>query len=389
MPHPSGTPEGWGTDLGLKGTRRCQCHRAVYPFPTLAAQGWGTHLGHRRSRFAWSLFLAHATIAEMGMPSERTTWLRSISKARSGLKAWLFYMVIRTVFAVMQIFPIDWNLRMASLLAGIWPRITLRHRDRAIAHLTASLNGSYTPTEIRRIADRCLENAAMFAVEVICLPRLINAFTWNRYVRLVNFTGALEAILAGRGAILVTGHYGSFEVTAHVLASLGFDVVAIMRPLDNVYLNRFLVRSRRACGLTLLYKAGAVEQAEDILADGKLLAMVGDQDAGRKGKFVEFFGQPASTYKSIGLLAMSRNCPIIIGYARRRGCVARYDVGIQRVIQPHEWQDEKDPLRWITQTYTTAIEEMVRAAPEQYLWIHRRWKSKPRTKQQTSTRQKV
>lgn len=220
----------------------------------------------------------------------------------------------------------------------------------------------------------------MFGVEAACLPRLINSSGWNRHVDLVGFDQALEAIVEGRGAILVSGHYGSFEVMGHVLGALGHDVVAIMRPLDNVYLNRFLVKSRRINGLTVLNKKGAMGQAIEILEDGRLLALIGDQDAGRKGMFVDFFGRPASTYKSIGLLAMSRQCPIVVGYARRQGNRARYEFGVQRVIHPHEWESQDDPLRWITQTYTTAIEEIARVEPEQYLWIHRRWKSRPRVR---------
>ena len=217
----------------------------------------------------------------------------------------------------------------------------------------------------------------MFAVETVCLPRLINAFTWSRYIRLGNFDEALEVMLSGRGVIFVTGHFGSFELPAHLLAGLGFDIVAVMRPLDNVYLNRFVVQTRRTHGMTMLDKKGAAAEAQKVLEEGKLLAFVGDQDAGRKGLFVDFFGRPASTYKSIGLLAMATGCPIAVGYARRLGRVARYEVGVQRVIHPHEWETQEDPLRWITQTYTTALEEVVRDAPDQYLWIHRRWKSKP------------
>lgn len=299
-------------------------------------------------------------------------------KVRSGPEAWLFYIVIRAVFAVMQVFPIHWNLRTARWLASLWPSVMPRHRNRAITHLTTALGDTYTAPQISQLADRCLENVAMFAVEVICLPRLINAFTWSRHIRLVNFDEALGLILSGRGVILVTGHYGTFEVTGHLLAALGFDVAAIMRPLDNVYLNRFVVHSRRTHGLALLDKKGAMAGAEEILKEGKLLAFIGDQDAGRKGLFVDFFGQPASTYKLIGLLAMSSRCPIVVGYARRRGNVAQYDVGVQRIIYPYEWEPQDDPLRWITQAYTTAIEEMVCEAPDQYLWIHRRWKSKPR-----------
>lgn len=306
--------------------------------------------------------------------------VRRMLKARSGPVAWMFYLCVRTLFAFMNLFPIEWNLRTARILARAWPRLTRRHRDRAIEHLTMSLGKEYSRVEIERMADRCLESVAMFAVEAICLPRLINAYNWNRYIDMEDFAEGFEAILSGKGVILVTGHYGSFEVLAHLLASLGLDIVAVMRPLDNVHLNRLIVQSRGSTGLTLLDKKGAASQAQSILEDGKLLAFVGDQDAGRKGMFVDFFGQPASTYKSIGLLAMSTQSPIVVGYARRQGKVAKYSVGIERVIHPHEWENQEDPLRWITQAYTSAIEASVRKEPEQYLWIHRRWKSKPRVR---------
>ena len=302
----------------------------------------------------------------------------SVMKTTTGLKARLFHLAIRTVFALLQMFPIRRNLQAARRLAKWWPKVMIRHRDRAVEHLTRSLGDVYTPAQIEWLADRCLENVTLFAVEAVCLPRLINAFTWNRYITLKNFDEAQKRLLSGRGAILVTGHYGSFEVMGHLLAALGHDVAAVMRPLDNIYLNRFVVQSRRTHGLTLLDKKGAAVRAEKILEEGKLLAFIGDQDAGRKGLFVDFFGQPASAYKSIGLLAMAAGCPIIVGYARRLGLDAKYEVGVQRVIDPAEWEAQDDPLCWITQTYTTAIEEFVREAPEQYLWIHRRWKSKPR-----------
>lgn len=310
---------------------------------------------------------------------------RGIMKARSGPAAWVLYGLIRSLFAVMQIFPIDWNLRTARAAARIWPRITRRHRTRAIEFLTESMGNTLAPAQIERIADRCLASWAMFAVETLCLPRLIRASTWHRYITLENFSEGFNAMISGRGAILVTGHFGSFELLAHLLASLGLDVVAVMRPLDNVYLNRFLVESRGIRGLTLLDKKGAAARAEQILEEGKLLCFIGDQDAGRKGVFVDFFGRPASTYKSIGLLAMVTRRPIVVGYARRCGDSAQYVVGVQRVIRPHEWEDHEDPLRWITQAYTSAIEQTARSAPEQYLWIHRRWKTQPRAARKART----
>lgn len=297
-----------------------------------------------------------------------------------GLKAYLAYLGLRSVLALMQIFPIGWNLVTARLIARVWPLVFPRHRQRALAHLAAAYNGELSTRQLARLADECLASVTMFAVEAICLPRVVNQFTWSRFIELKNFDEAVKLMLNGKGAILVTGHYGSFELIGHLLACLGFRTAAVMRPLDNDYINRYLVESRRTHGLTLLDKKGAMESAESILRDGKLLAFIGDQDAGRKGTFVDFFHQPASTYKSIGLLAMTTGCPIIVGYCRRQGRRARYEIGVERIIQQHQWETQPDPLSWITQEYTTAIESFIRAAPDQYLWIHRRWKSKPRSR---------
>lgn len=299
---------------------------------------------------------------------------------KTGPIAWVVYALLRVVFAMLQMFPLEWNLQTARILARLWARFIPRHRRLAKKHLLDAYGSSLSDAEADRLAMRCLECVTMFAVEAICLPPLITSSNWGRYVRLVNFKDALELLVQGRGVILVTGHYGAFELTGHLLACLGFDIVGVMRPLDNEYLNRYLVQSRQTHGLRLIDKKGATEQAEKYLDDGFLLGFVGDQDAGRKGLFVQFFGQPASTYKSIGLLAMTKGAPIVVGYVRRDGDRARYDLGVQRIIYPHEWADKPDPLRWITQEYTSAIEQFVRDEPTQYLWIHRRWKSKRKEK---------
>lgn len=310
----------------------------------------------------------------------------ALMKQRFEPVAWLQYLAVRAAFAVMQIFPIDWGLRTARVLSRLWRIAAPRHYRRALEHLAASLGDHYGPDELKRLASRSLESVVMFAIEVVCLPRLISPSTWSRYITLRNFDVALREMLSGRGAILVTGHYGSFELMGHLIAALGFEIVSVMRPLDNRYLNEFLVRTRRAVGLALLDKKGAIQHSEEILQRGALLAFIGDQDAGRKGTFVEFFGRPASTYKSIALLAMSTGAPVVVGYARRFGNRAQYEVGVQRVIRKEEWEAQDDPMRWLTQAYTSAIEASIRDEPSQYLWIHRRWKSTPGRKRKRKLR---
>jgi len=299
--------------------------------------------------------------------------------ARQGrFRDWLVYVLVRLAAMIFQIFPIDWNLATARVLARFWARVMPRHRRRAIEHLRLAYGSSLTDAEIRRLAIASMEQLTMLAMETLFVTRLLSEWTWPRYVRLRHIDRGLRVLLRGRGAILVTGHYGSWEICGFMLATLGFPVVAVMRPLDNPYLNRYLLDVRARRGLRLLYKKGASRSADDVLASGGTLAFIADQNAGHKGLFVDFFGVRASTYKSIGLLAIRHHVPVVVGYARRLSPRFQYEVGVHRVIEPSEWAGRPDELLWLTQEFTRGIEEMVREHPEQYLWIHRRWKSRPR-----------
>jgi Kdo2-lipid IVA lauroyltransferase/acyltransferase len=302
----------------------------------------------------------------------------SAMKQQSGTTAWLLYACVRLVVAILRCFPVNWNMLTARLFARVWWTLMPRHLQRAREHLRLALGSDCPEKDLDRIARASLEHLAMFAIDFVFAPYLVNAFTWQRYVRLPDMASLLRILLDGRGAILITGHFGNWELAGYLLALFGFDVAAVMRPLDNVYLNRWVVEVRRRKGMQLLYKKGAMESAEDIIHRGGALGFIADQDAGPKGIFVDFFGRKASTYKSIGLLAMTTEAPIIVGFARRIGRRFEFEVGVERIIRPDEWRDRDDPLHWITQEYSAALESAIRRAPEQYLWIHRRWKHRPR-----------
>jgi len=297
---------------------------------------------------------------------------------QNAARDWLVYIAIRWVAMLFQMFPINVNLRTARLMGWIWYRVVKRHRQRAGEHLRAAYGSQLSDRQMEHLALRSMQQMVMMAVETLFTPRLINEWTWPRYVRLSGVEPALELLVARRGAILVTGHYGNWEMVGFILATIGFPLTAVMRPLDNPHLNRWLMEVRARRGLKLLYKKGASQSADEILDSGGLLGFIADQNAGHKGLFVDFFGRQASTYKSIGLLAIRHRVPIIVGYARRLSERFEYEVGVARIIHPEQWAGQPDELRWITQEYTAGIEAFVRQQPEHYLWIHRRWKSRPK-----------
>jgi KDO2-lipid IV(A) lauroyltransferase len=300
-----------------------------------------------------------------------------MARLRNKVLDYLVYVALRLFAMFVHMFSPAANYRTAGLIGWLIYRFDRRHRHRTVEHLRRSFP-DWSEAKIHHAARESLKHLVYLGLEVLLTPRLITPLRWRRHVRLANLAESLRLLLEGRtGVILVTGHYGSFELLGYTMATLGFPSVSVARPLDNPYVNEYVMGFRERTGQSILYKRGATATMEDVLAGCGTLSFIADQDAGRKGLFVDFFGRPASTYKSIGLMAMQFNAPIVVGYGKRLDKAFHFEMGVQRIIHPQEWADKADPLRWITQEYTSALEEIVRDAPEQYLWVHRRWKHRP------------
>lgn len=301
-----------------------------------------------------------------------------MAKIRNDMLDRLTYLALRLVSMALHCFPVDLNLRTAKLIGNVMYRMDRKHRNRALHNLSRGFP-DMPAAERELMARRSMQHLVMLGVEVLFTTRLIHINTWRRYIELHNLEETVSLLLKHRQPLLMlTGHYGNWEVLGYVLATLGFRTVAVARPLDNPYINRWLLGVREKQGHRILDKKGAVSEVGDLLEQGGVVGFIADQNAGKKGMFVDFFGRKASTYKSIGLLAMRYDAPVIIGYARRLHDRFRFEVGVQDVIHPEDWANQDDPLRYITQRYTRAIEAFVRDDPGQYLWVHRRWKTRPK-----------
>jgi KDO2-lipid IV(A) lauroyltransferase len=223
-----------------------------------------------------------------------------------------------------------------------------------------------------------MEHFVQLGSEIFFTTREIHAESWVRRVRTDAFEQALDVMMSGRPVLLVTGHLGNWELLGYWLATVGVDIDALARPIDNPLINNWLLGVRERQGMRIITKWGATERMAEVVREGGLLGFIGDQNAGDKGIFVPFFNRLASAYKSVGLFALRFRIPIICGYAIRVGNGFQYQVGINDIIEPDIWEAQPDPLYYLTARYTLALENQVRMAPDQYLWIHRRWKSRPR-----------
>lgn len=292
------------------------------------------------------------------------------------IKRWGQYLAARSVAALAGAANPEASLQLADFWGRAIYLSSNRRRQRMLANLKCAFP-NMTDAELKRVGIASYQHLCRLAVEVVQTPRILNTDSWSRLVRVRDIEEPIKWINAGKPAIHVTGHFGNWEVLGYIQALMGYPVDALARPLLNPLLNRWLLGIREVRGLRIITKFDAADEMLAVVRAGGTLGFVGDQNAGPKGLFVPFFNRLASTYKSIGLLAIRYDVPIVCGYARRRGTRFQYEMAAVDFIRPQDWADQPDPLYYVTARYTRAIEMMVRRWPDQYLWMHRRWKSRP------------
>jgi len=267
---------------------------------------------------------------------------------------------------------------IAWFAGGLVFRFDRKHREIALDQLRRSFP-DWPEDKVRKTARRSIQNMVCMGLELLLTPRLIRANTWRRYIRLRDMEDVISTLISrDTPLVLVTGHLGNWELAGYFSAAIGLPFSSIARRIDNPYINELIFGVRQRAGQRMIYKQGAAAEVSRILESNQAVSMVCDQDAGSRALFVDFFGRPASTFKSIGLMAMQFDAPIAVVCCRRLGRRFSFEVFTQRFIRPAEWADKDDPLRWISQEFTSALEDAVRAGPDQYFWVHRRWKHAPR-----------
>ncbi len=308
------------------------------------------------------------------------------AKAKRRLPAWThpaLYGVMRSVTTVPQVVGVHAASNAAGGLGLGFARAPF-NRSR-VAKATARVQFALPDTSHDRaqtLVHQSYEHLFRLGVELGYIHRLLSDDAWINHVEFGPLEGSLEAVLDGRPSLMLTGHCGNWEVLCTTMALMGFPMRALYRPLDMKPLDAWVRRTRARRGVVLLDKFGASRELPALVESGVPIGVVADQNAGDKGLFVPFFGRLTSTYKTIGLLAIRHNANVVCSYAKRLPATReqgfRYRMEVTDVIRPADWVDQPDPLFYLTARYRRAIEKMIIAAPEQYLWMHRIWKSRPR-----------
>jgi KDO2-lipid IV(A) lauroyltransferase len=229
------------------------------------------------------------------------------------------------------------------------------------------------PAARRLLARRMWSHLLLMVCEVAHTPRKIHRTNWHRYVTIQQKRLLVRYLLGARPTLLVSGHFGNFELGGYVTGLLGFPTFTVARPLDNPFLDRFINRFRSAHGQYIVPKEKSAQQIDALLSRGATLSVLGDQHAGTKGCWVDFFGRPASCHKAIALFALTSKAPLLVAFARRTAPL-KFEVGLAGVSDPASAGDEQAGVVALTQWYNRCLERLITTAPEQYWWLHRRWK---------------
>ncbi len=305
-----------------------------------------------------------------------------MARKRSPAFDYAVYLAVRLLITVAQILPRSWAMKAVEVLAWFIYHLDRRHRLVADENLRLAFGDAWTPADRDRVIRQVYRHFGRMLVEIVHLPRRLKAGTVHD---IVDFSAArpfLDATLSRRVPMVVTCHLGNWEVAGFHLGLVGCKAYPVARPIDNPYLDRWLRDFRQRTGQEVLTKNDDYERIKQVLASGGVVATLADQDAGQRGQFVEFFGRPASTHKAVALFSLTYDVPLLVLAMVVVPETDGFKVIIRDRIDPRDYADRADAVAAITQRFTAAIESLVREYPEQYFWLHRRWKHQPKERVQ-------
>jgi KDO2-lipid IV(A) lauroyltransferase len=298
---------------------------------------------------------------------------------------YLVYFIVRIFICIVQSLRLETCESLARSLAVLFAD-KLRVRAKVVEENLRIAFPEKSPEERQTLARRMWEHLFLLITEMAHTPRKYHETNWRDIVDLKNADIYTGAMLSDRPTLLVLAHFGNFELGGVTLGLLGFSTHAVARTLDNPYLAAWLDRTRQATGQHVVPKKGGYDEIVRVLAGGGTMAFLADQYGGTKGCWVDFFSRPASVHKAIALFALDNDARMIVCYTRRLGRALRYEIGVQAVFDPRDPQTvpglDLTNIKGLTQWYTRELEQIIRRDPEQYWWIHRRWKDRRPAKRQ-------
>ncbi|MBI5887666.1 MAG: lysophospholipid acyltransferase family protein [Deltaproteobacteria bacterium] len=254
-------------------------------------------------------------------------------------------------------------------------RLDKKHRDIAKDNLRRAFGADKSGKEIERITKKVFQNLAAVFFEFMRIPWLTAKKLDNR-VRCDGMENLQNALKKGKGVIFITAHFGNWELMAAYYGLKGLPVDIVARELDNPALEEFVKWTRQRSGNRIVSKSRAMRRLLKTLASNGIAGILLDQNvAAAEGVFVDFFGTPACTNKGPAMLAAISGAAIIPTFILREGKKHRIIIG--REVERVNTGDKNRDALVNTARMTKVIEDIIRKHPEQWFWVHRRWKTRP------------
>jgi KDO2-lipid IV(A) lauroyltransferase len=291
---------------------------------------------------------------------------------RKRIKHRLEYWLALSLCCLFQLLPYRLALFLGEILGDITFEVIKLRRKVALKNLRRCFKEK-SAGELKRIAKRSYRNIGKSFVEYALFPRLAR----KKLSEIVEFKHAEhfdQALKEGRGVVLLTGHFGSWELMAAAVSRMGYPVDLLVGEQHNQLVDKLMNKYRRMMGAGIIKAGTSARGVIRALKQNRLVAMLSDQDAGKDGVLINFFGYPASTPKGPAAFSLKTQAPIIIGFIIR-GDRKKQKVILSKLDPLQDGDDKEENIKRITQRYTSILECYVRKYPDHWYWIHRRWKS--------------
>ena len=283
------------------------------------------------------------------------------------------YLAVRVSLSLIQACSIETCAAVSRWLAWLAADV-LKIRGRVVAENLRIAFPERSEAERRQIVRRMWRHLLLMVCEAAQIQRKIHESNWRKYVTIPNKREWILVVSKPGPKVCVTGHFGNFEALGHVSNFWGFRTYTVARTLDNPYLDRLVARIRESMGQRLLPKTDSAGQADEVLQTGGILALLGDQHAGRKGCVVDFLGRPASCHKALALFALLNRAPLLVATCTRADRPFHFCMRMEAIVNPADNPDEYGSVEDLTQFYNDVLARRIRQQPEQYWWLHDRWK---------------
>ncbi|MBI4881024.1 MAG: lysophospholipid acyltransferase family protein [Planctomycetes bacterium] len=299
------------------------------------------------------------------------------------------YAAARGLLLVTRLLPVRASLGLADLMGDLAYLLDRAHRRVALGNLAQVFGGAPSDRVHKQMARRVFRHFVRVGTEFALLPRLIEKGGLDQVIEVAGKEHVLEAQRPGRGIVVFSAHLGNWEVIAAAGEPLGLKLHSVGRALDNPLLDRFLARERGRYARSVIPKEGGLPRIARALRQGDSVAMLLDQHAGRRGIEVDFLGRPASTFRAAAELAVRFDLPLLGGFGIRVDRAPRFLLQFEPPLWPDRGAPREEEVRRLTQAVSDTIARQVRSHPDQWNWLHRRWRQRRQKRRRTQQEQEA